>query len=180
MFPSILRPLLQAASAHGIAALRNPFETPGVVNLGDALSSLSLMTRKTETTLLRAFLRRRWLKLVRQAGFDTTDGSLGIASTGVLNAVNLRTMLRRMPPGTWELVCHPGYNDQELAKVRTRLRASREVEMHALLELTESELREQYDVELAAFSEKSTPSAETAGISANRAAAPDSKGRGEQ
>src|ERR1700682_100189 len=30
MFPSILKPLLRAASAHGIAAVRNPFEAPGV------------------------------------------------------------------------------------------------------------------------------------------------------
>jgi hypothetical protein len=40
-----------------------------------------------------------------------------------------------MPGGTWELVTHPGYNDADLAKVRTRLRASREVEREALLML---------------------------------------------
>jgi hypothetical protein len=37
-----------------------------------------------------------------------------------------------MPPGTWELVTHPGYNDAELAEVRTRLRDSRETELEAL------------------------------------------------
>ncbi len=67
--------------------------------------------------------------MVREAGFATTDGSLGVASTGTLNEATLRTMLRHMPDGTWELVCHPGYNDSELAEVRTRLRESREVEM---------------------------------------------------
>ena len=40
-----------------------------------------------------------------------------------------------MPEGTWELVTHPGYNDTDLAQVRTRLRASREIERQALLAL---------------------------------------------
>ena len=39
-----------------------------------------------------------------------------------------------MPDGTWELVCHPGYNDATLQQERTRLLASREVERTALLE----------------------------------------------
>jgi hypothetical protein len=36
---------------------------------------------------------------------------------------------------TWELVCHPGYPDAALDKVRTRLRQSRAEEHAALLEL---------------------------------------------
>ena len=180
MFPSILRPLLLAASAHGIAALRNPFEAPGVVSLGDALSSLSLLTRKTQTTLLRAFLHRR-LARARATGWIFHHGrQLGSSQHRRITAMSLRTMLRRMPPGAWELVCHPGYNDSELAKVRTRLRASREVEMHALMEITESELREQHDVELAAFGDKFVPQVETASTSALQSAASDWKGHGER
>jgi predicted glycoside hydrolase/deacetylase ChbG (UPF0249 family) len=40
-----------------------------------------------------------------------------------------------IPEPTWELVCHPGYPDQHLDQVRTRLRASRAAEHQALLEL---------------------------------------------
>jgi chitin disaccharide deacetylase len=40
--------------------------------------------------------------------------------------------LSQLPEGTWELVTHPGYNDADLDRVRTRLRASREIEMSAL------------------------------------------------
>ena len=40
-----------------------------------------------------------------------------------------------MRPGTWELVTHPGYNDDDLAKAGTRLLASRNVEREALLAL---------------------------------------------
>ena len=65
-----------------------------------------------------------------------------------------------MPEGTWELVCHPGYNDEELAGVRTRLRASREVEMNALMGPTRDELHGRYGTELVAFDEISWQASE--------------------
>jgi chitin disaccharide deacetylase len=151
MFPSILKPLLRAASAHGISAVRNPFEAPGVVTFREAQGSSTLLIRKAETALLRTFLRSRWLSAVNAAGFATTDGSLGVATTGTLNDARLRAMLKQMPQGTWELVCHPGYNDRDLAAVRTKLRESREVEMTALLGITPDELREEYGAELVPF-----------------------------
>jgi hypothetical protein len=42
-----------------------------------------------------------------------------------------------MPEGTWELVTHPGYNDAGLGQIRTRLRASREIEREALIAVRE-------------------------------------------
>jgi predicted glycoside hydrolase/deacetylase ChbG (UPF0249 family) len=151
MFPSILRPMLRAASARGVRAVRNPFEAPGVVSMAEALRNRTLLLRKAETTLLRAWLHGRWQKTVRNAGFATTDGSLGVASTGTMNEASLRAMLRHIPDGTWELVCHPGYNDDDLAAVRTKLRESREVELGALLAVSEHELRETYGAELVSF-----------------------------
>jgi len=160
MFPSILRPLLRAARARGIGAVRNPFEAPGVVRWGEAWRDATLLTRKAETWLLRAWLHRRWRNAVRDAGFVTTGGCLGVASTGTLTEARLRAMLRRMPEGTWELVCHPGYNDGELAAVRTRLRESREVELRALLAITSAELRQEFGAELVTFDGKPAPAAD--------------------
>ena len=34
--------------------------------------------------------------------------------------------------GTWEFVCHPGYNDADLQRAETRLRESRETELRVL------------------------------------------------
>ena len=65
----------------------------------------------------------------------TTDGAIGILATGTLDAATITSLLLNMPEGTWELVTHPGYNDTDLAQVRTRLRASREIERQALLAL---------------------------------------------
>ncbi len=36
---------------------------------------------------------------------------------------------RSIPEGTWEFVCHPGYNDADLQAGKTRLRESRETEL---------------------------------------------------
>ncbi len=44
----------------------------------------------------------------------------------------LRSILRQLPEGTWELVCHPAYMDDELRGTRTRLQESRQVELTAL------------------------------------------------
>jgi predicted glycoside hydrolase/deacetylase ChbG (UPF0249 family) len=156
MFPSILKPLLRAASAHGIFAVRNPFDAPDVVTFREARASNTLLIRKIQTSLLRTFLRQRWVHAVRAAGFTTTDGSLGVAATGTLDEISLRAILKQMPPGTWELVCHPGYHDSDLAAVRTKLRESREVEMLALLGITVEELAEQYGAELVSFRGLST------------------------
>jgi len=151
MFPPILRPLLRAAATHGVPALRSAFEPPELIAYREALGSLALLLRKSGLAVLRACLHRRWHDAVREAGLATTNGSLGMVSTGSMTTEGLRAMLRRLPPGTWELVCHPGYNDRELDGVRTRLRASREVEMNTLKTITREELRDQYGTELVSF-----------------------------
>ena len=64
----------------------------------------------------------------------TTDGALGVLATGNLDGEAIRALLRAMPEGTWELVCHPGYLDPALRGVGTRLLESREQEREALLQ----------------------------------------------
>jgi predicted glycoside hydrolase/deacetylase ChbG (UPF0249 family) len=53
-------------------------------------------------------------------------------ATGTLDETALHAVFRHMPEGTWELVCHPAYMDDELRATRTRLRESRAVELSAL------------------------------------------------
>jgi len=132
MFPAVLRPVLRAARAAGICAVRNPFEPVWAVRATPRAPWL----RRAEETALRWFepaLRR----IIAAEGLATTDGTIAVAGTGVLDADALRSLLRQMPAGAWELVTHPGYNDADLARVRTRLRASREIEMNALRAVAE-------------------------------------------
>ena len=110
-------------------AVRNPFEQRWSLarNRGPLLRRLQL---RVLHTLRRSFLAS--LHLQREA-IATTDGTLGISATGQLNSLTLRRLLEPLPDGTWELVCHPGYNDPDLDRVATRLRSHREIERTALL-----------------------------------------------
>jgi chitin disaccharide deacetylase len=141
MFPGVLRPLLRAAGAAGIRAIRNPFEPAWAVRV----ARKTALVRAAEVSALR-WLAPICLRLITEAGFATTDGTIAVASTGNFNADVVRTLIASMPEGTWELVTHPGYNDADLARVRTRLRASRDVEREAL-----PTLREYPGVELISF-----------------------------
>jgi chitin disaccharide deacetylase len=132
VFPSVLRPVLRAARAAGIRAVRNPFEPAWAVRA----SSRASWVRSAEVFALRRF-GPYFQSLIREHGFTTTDGTVAIAATGTLEAGALASLLGKMPEGTWELVTHPGYNDADLARVRTRLRASREIERHALASLAD-------------------------------------------
>jgi chitin disaccharide deacetylase len=127
MFPAVLRPVLHAARAAGIRRVRNPFEPKWSLRTTAGAPLLRRAEVHTLRSLLPAFHR-----IVTEEGFTTTDGAIGVLATGTLDAPTVSSLLRVMPLGTWELVTHPGYNDADLAKVRTRLLASREEERAAL------------------------------------------------
>jgi predicted glycoside hydrolase/deacetylase ChbG (UPF0249 family) len=128
MFPAILDSVLSAAADAGIRAVRNPMEPAWAVSLTKGSSKV----RRLEVTTLRTLYQQRFLQTVRQHGFRTTDGALGVTATGTLDEKTLRSLVSQLPEGTWELVCHPGFQDADLAKIHTRLRKSREVEAQCL------------------------------------------------
>jgi hopanoid biosynthesis associated protein HpnK len=141
MFPAVLKPVLRAARKAGIRAVRNPFEPVWAMRA----TPRALLVRRGEVIALRCFepaLRR----IIASEGFATTDGTVAVAGTGSLDTGAVRSLLAQLPAGTWELVTHPGYCDEDLKKVPTRLQASREVEMQALRALAEFP-----DVELISF-----------------------------
>jgi chitin disaccharide deacetylase len=57
---------------------------------------------------------------------------LGVVVTGALDEKLFRAIAEIIPEGTWEFVCHPGYNDADLRMANTRLRESREIELRVL------------------------------------------------
>lgn len=131
LFPAILRPLLHAAAACGVRALRNPFGPRLPLRSSQLLKRPGLWTRYAEVRVLRRFADR-FRETVAEEGFLTPDGTLGIEVTGALDETLFSAIARSIPAGTWEFVCHPGYNDAELQAARTRLRESRETELHVL------------------------------------------------
>ena len=130
ILPRVARPLLAVAEAAGIRAIRNPFEPHWSSRIGN-----SPFLRRVQLRALGQ-LQSLFVSLpqIRSGRIRTTNGTVGISATGSLDATTLRAILDILPAGTWELVCHPGYNDRDLDAVTTRLRASRDIERAALLE----------------------------------------------
>lgn len=147
MFPAILRPLLRAARACGVRALRNPFAPLKPLAFAHLLRRPRLWKRYSEVTALRRLLDR-FRRAVQEEQMLTTDGTFGIVATGALDHKLFDAIVGSIPEGTWEFVCHPGYNDSELDAVRTRLRQSRAQELQVLTSEAAREALQRHGVEL--------------------------------
>jgi hopanoid biosynthesis associated protein HpnK len=150
LFPTILRPLLRAASACGIRAVRNPFGPRLPLRSGHLLGRPSLWTRYAEVRVLGSFAGK-FRAAVDREGFITPDGTLGIVVTGALDETLFHAIARSIPQGTWEFVCHPGYNDPDLQRAETRLRQSRETELRVLTMPAAREVLLQEGIELISY-----------------------------
>ena len=150
LFPQILRPLLRAARACGIRALRNPFGPRFPLRSSELLARPNLWTRYAEVRILSHFARQ-FRRAVDEEGFVTPDGTLGIEVTGTLDETLFEAIARSIPDGTWEFVCHPGYNDADLAAAKTRLRESRETELRVLTLPAAREVLAQEGIQLISY-----------------------------
>jgi len=147
LFPQILRPLLRAARACGVRAVRNPF---GPVRFRMVAGRPGLWKRYGQIKILGS-LAGKFRAASEKAGLKTPDGTLGIVGTGVLDENLFKSIIEDLPEGTWEFVCHPGYNDSDLAAVNTRLRESRLQELRVLTSRAARELLTANGVELISY-----------------------------
>jgi len=123
LFPAVTRALL---TLPGLPAIRNPFEPAFARRVTN-----TSFKRRVQIAILNR-LQPTFNRVAQQ--IRTTDGTIGVSATGTLNAETLHQLLNALPQeGTYEIVCHPGYNDADLDHVTTRLRAHREIEYQALL-----------------------------------------------
>jgi predicted glycoside hydrolase/deacetylase ChbG (UPF0249 family) len=142
--------MLRAAHSCGVRAIRNPFGPRKPLESGELLARPSLWTRYAEIRILRA-LSGKFSEAVRKQGFATPDGTLGVVATGALDEQLFRAIAGVIPPGTWEFVCHPGYNDADLQRANTRLRESRETELRVLTMPAARELLAQREIDLISY-----------------------------
>ncbi len=150
IFPAVLKPLMRAAKACGIRALRNPFGPRLPLSFRDLRQRPKLWKRFLEVRLLGTFAST-FRRTVDQFGMRTPDGSFGVVSTGALDLELFKAIVDVVPEGTWEFVCHPGYNDADLMPVRTRLRESREKELEVLISREAREVLESRGIELISY-----------------------------
>ena len=152
LFPKILQPLLRAAANCGVRAVRNPFGPRLPLRSSHLLARPGLWTRYAEVRILGAFAGK-FREAVDREGFTTPDGTLGIVVTGALDETLFYAIARSIPEGTWEFVCHPGYNDADLQAGKTRLRESRETELRVLTLPAVREVLAQQGIELISYRE---------------------------
>ena len=134
MLPGLFEIALRLAKKHGIEAIRVSLEES---SLRTALASGS---QHRGAVVMKQGVQARGLKLLardarKQAahmGIATADYFCGIAQTGELTFEGLEQLLKNLPEGITELICHPGYADEALQKTATRLQASRQKELEIL------------------------------------------------
>jgi hopanoid biosynthesis associated protein HpnK len=147
MFPEVFLPVIRAAQACGVRAIRNP---QGPAFIGQIARRPALWKRWAQVRIL-SFVAVGFRRAVMDAGMVTTDGTLGIVATGAMDEQILVETIAHIPDGTWELVCHPGYDDEDLAKAGTRLRASRVQELEILKSPVIRQELEKHEIELISY-----------------------------
>ena len=168
IFPEILAALLRAARICGVRAIRNPIVPIQALPARQFKGKPHLWKRYGQVRMLHTF-SGQFLQRTKRAGLFTPDGVIGVIETGSADSRAdssgysslLRQTLANLPEGTWEFVCHPGYNDADLRAVRTRLLNSREEERRLL---TSAELRqflEEQKIRVISYREFGETSAET-------------------
>jgi hopanoid biosynthesis associated protein HpnK len=137
MLPGLFPIALKLAKKHSIAAIR-------VSNEASPLrTALSGNSGRNSGVILRQGVQARGLKLLARdahkladkSGIESADFFCGIAQTGVLSREGVLNLLESLPEGTTELMCHPGYADEDLAHTDTRLQVSRRSELEILTDV---------------------------------------------
>jgi chitin disaccharide deacetylase len=136
MLPGLFELALRLAKKHGIRAIRVAHEESRL------RAALSAGASHNASVVLKQGVQARGLKLVardarglaNREGVATSDYFCGIAQTGQLTREGIEELLEKLPEGTTELMCHPGYADEELRKTATRLQDSRKTELGILID----------------------------------------------
>jgi len=134
MLPGLFEIALRLAKRHGIGGVRVSHEESTL------RSALSAGEKQNAGVVMKQGVQARGLKLLardaremaKRAGIATADYFCGIAQTGELTREGVAQLLKSLPEGTTELMCHPGFVDRELEKSATRLQDSRRVEVEIL------------------------------------------------
>jgi predicted glycoside hydrolase/deacetylase ChbG (UPF0249 family) len=145
--PAVLEAVLRVARRYGIPWIRRPFDLPLRAARGRAPLRRRLLNRALRP------LRGRFDRRIAANGGRATDHFAGFQITGGYQAGHLAALIRALPEGITEFMCHPGHCDYELRTAGTRLTESRESELQALLSAEVRATLQETGVELTNFAE---------------------------
>jgi chitin disaccharide deacetylase len=101
------------------------------LSAGDGLHTSVVLKQGVQARGLK-LLARDAREQAERAGISSADFFCGIAQTGEMTKEGVARLLRSLPDGTTELMCHPGLLDHDLQNTATRLQASRQMELEIL------------------------------------------------
>jgi len=130
LLPPVLDAVARISEEYKIPWVRRPFDFP--------VTPAGVSWAKRATSRALGVVRRRFARVLARHGCRSTDHFAGFQITGRYTASDLARLIRSLPDGSTEFMCHPGFCTDELRAARTRLKESREEELRAL---TSSEVR---------------------------------------
>jgi len=125
--PPVLGAVARISREFGIPWVRRPFDLPIFAGRQAAPWRMRAAARALPA------LRGRFDRVLAEYGCRTTDHFAGFLATGRFHTAELAELIRSLPVGTTELMCHPGFCTAELLAASTRLKESRERELEALI-----------------------------------------------
>ncbi len=140
--PPVLAAVVRIAGEFGIPWVRRPFDIP----ITAARSGAPRGKRATSKGL--SVVRARFERVLARGHCKTTDHFAGFQITGRFRTRELVQLIRELPEGSTEFMCHPGRWTAELENTRTRLKQSRERELAALTAPETRQAVEESGVEL--------------------------------
>ena len=145
LLPPVLNAVALISSEFQIPWVRRPFDLP--------LNGGRVPWRRQAVSKALGFARAGFHRVLTRYGCRTTDHFAGFQLTGRYDAAELARLIRHLPEGVTEFMCHPGFCTGELQAARTRLKESRRRELDALTSRVVREAIEESSVTLARYVE---------------------------
>ena len=143
LLPPVLDAVARLSEEFSIPWVRRPFDFP--LEAGAVPRSKQLLSRSLQV------VRSQFHRKLSEHGCKTTDYFAGFQLTGRYGADELVRLFKHLPEGCTEFMTHPGFCTSELMSSTTRLKASREKELRALLDPEVRLALEEGQVELVGY-----------------------------
>lgn len=124
LLPPVLSAVARISEEFGIPWVRRPFDFP--LSPGGSAWAARAVSRSFRS------VAGHFERVLTRHGCRSTDYFAGFQLTGRLDATSLASLIRALPEGSTEFMCHPGRCTEELRAAATRLKDSREQELLAL------------------------------------------------
>ena len=126
LLPAVLDAVARVSEKYNIHWVRKPFDLP--------LDGRRAGWKTRLASKAMRGMRQHFDTALARHGAQSTNHFAGFVWTGNYRAEDLIELVRNLPQGTTEFMCHPGELGEELRAATTRLKESRVQELQALID----------------------------------------------